>query len=423
MWNRKAQNLEARHARHAVPWHQQRLQKSDLLWLLALPLYEVIDTVRHEGSHALVALGEGAKINRFVVLPSIIGGQFSWGHVSLSSPTNWGVLAAPYLCDLFTFLLCFFLSTRFLFKSHWVWMNVLILGLVSPLFNSSEGYLFAFLSPGSDIAQLLHDLPPLVVHAYFILTIVFYVLGLLAILRPTYPPSASSPMMQTPPLQRRRGTGGLWIVLGLVAFLLVVDAVSGEYNGVNTAYPAAFPGHGNISLYDPLSEPDQWYQNDTGNRNNSCQYRDNAYHVLETGIDNSFLCPGSRSFRAFAFSVNMTIVKGDCGGIFFGNGGYFKYQLYICADGTYEFYFPRILQQGALNSHKRIMNTGLNQPNLVGVVFRGNAVSLFINSQQVHIDLVLPPIDSASGTIDFVARSNSHSPTEVAYTDAKVWTF
>jgi hypothetical protein len=55
---------------------QQRFQKSDMLWLLAYPLYQVIGTVRHEGSHALVALVEGAKIEQFVVLPSIVGANF-----------------------------------------------------------------------------------------------------------------------------------------------------------------------------------------------------------------------------------------------------------------------------------------------------------------------------------------------------------
>ncbi len=35
---------------------QQRFQKSDLFALLAYPLYQVIGTVRHEASHALVAL-------------------------------------------------------------------------------------------------------------------------------------------------------------------------------------------------------------------------------------------------------------------------------------------------------------------------------------------------------------------------------
>src|ERR1700730_3496770 len=84
---------------------QQRFQKSDFLWLFAYPLYQGIGTARHEGSHALVALIEGAKIEQLVVLPSTVGGQFLWGYASWSGPTDWVPLAAPYLCDLLTYLL------------------------------------------------------------------------------------------------------------------------------------------------------------------------------------------------------------------------------------------------------------------------------------------------------------------------------
>jgi hypothetical protein len=47
---------------------QQQFQRSDLFWLLAYPLYQVIGTTRHEASHA-VAMEEGATIAQFVVLP------------------------------------------------------------------------------------------------------------------------------------------------------------------------------------------------------------------------------------------------------------------------------------------------------------------------------------------------------------------
>jgi hypothetical protein len=32
------------------------LKKTDLLWLLAYPIYQIIGTIRHEGSHALAGL-------------------------------------------------------------------------------------------------------------------------------------------------------------------------------------------------------------------------------------------------------------------------------------------------------------------------------------------------------------------------------
>ncbi|HKF36664.1 MAG TPA: M50 family metallopeptidase [Ktedonobacteraceae bacterium] len=161
---------------------EQKLQKKDLLWLLAYPIYQVIGTARHEGSHALVAVLEGAKIEQFVILPSIVGGHFLWGYVQWSGRTNWVPVAAPYLCDLLTYLVFFFICTRIPFRSHWIWVNLIILGLVSPLINSTYQYVISFVTSTSDVAQLLNELPQLAVHSYFVVTLVLYDLGLLVIL-------------------------------------------------------------------------------------------------------------------------------------------------------------------------------------------------------------------------------------------------
>jgi hypothetical protein len=161
---------------------EQKLQKRDLFWLIAYPIYQIVGTVRHEGSHALAAVLEGAKIEQFVILPSIVGGHFFWGYVQWSGQTDWVPLAAPYLCDLLTYLVFFFICTRIQFKNHWVWVNFIILGLVSPLINSTYQYIVSFTEPTSDIAQLLSELPKVAVHSYFGVTLVLYVLGLLVIL-------------------------------------------------------------------------------------------------------------------------------------------------------------------------------------------------------------------------------------------------
>ena len=161
---------------------EQKLQKRDVFWLLAYPIYQIIGTVRHEGSHALAAVAEGAKIEQFVILPSTAGGHFFWGYVLWSGHTDWVPLAAPYLCDLLTYVVFFFMCTRIPFRSHGVWVNLIILGLVSPLINSTYEYILSFTAPVSDVARLLSELPKLAVHSYFVVTLVLYVLGLVAIL-------------------------------------------------------------------------------------------------------------------------------------------------------------------------------------------------------------------------------------------------
>jgi hypothetical protein len=49
-----------------------RFRKFDLWWLLGYPIYQTLGTIRHEGSHALVAMLQGAHIIKFQAFPSIL---------------------------------------------------------------------------------------------------------------------------------------------------------------------------------------------------------------------------------------------------------------------------------------------------------------------------------------------------------------
>jgi hypothetical protein len=51
------------------------MKRKDLLWALAYPVYQIIGTLRHEGSHALAAMAEGAKVTKSVFWPNFhLGG-------------------------------------------------------------------------------------------------------------------------------------------------------------------------------------------------------------------------------------------------------------------------------------------------------------------------------------------------------------
>jgi Peptidase M50B-like len=163
-------------------WH---LRRWDAAWLLAYPLYQVLSTARHEGSHALAALAEGARIDRVVVVPSIVDGRFLWGYTAFSGGRlNWVVWAAPYFGDLSTvalFLpLCLWAVRR---TPHAVWLNLVVIGLVAPLVNSSYQYVLAFFRPTSDVAYVLTQVPPALVHAWFVVTIPLYACAVVISLR------------------------------------------------------------------------------------------------------------------------------------------------------------------------------------------------------------------------------------------------
>jgi len=152
------------------------LRKRDLLWILLFPLYLVIGTFRHELSHAVVAHLQGAEILELTFWPSTYNGKFYFGYVVWQGDTNWLTMAAPYFCDILTYGLFFPLVFLRQFKRHWLWLNLVIIGLISPLVNSLHNYLF-----GSDVRRLYEDLPALPVHGCFLLGLGLGLLGLVLV--------------------------------------------------------------------------------------------------------------------------------------------------------------------------------------------------------------------------------------------------
>ena len=162
---------------------KQRLARRDLVWLLATPLYILIGTLRHELSHAIVALLLGAQIEKFVFWPTWSDTGFRWGYVVWYGRVALIVTAAPYLCDLATFLLFFVICTRIRFRRHCVWVNLVIIGLISPLVNTAYNYVRGLMG-SADVARLFGELPDPAVHAYFAVTLCLYFIGLFLVLRP-----------------------------------------------------------------------------------------------------------------------------------------------------------------------------------------------------------------------------------------------
>jgi hypothetical protein len=153
------------------------MKRKDLWWILAYPIYQLVGTFRHEASHALVAWLQGARITEFVFWPT----PGYWGYVNWEGAVSISVSAAPYLCDLLTFLLFFPICLLCDFgKKRWIWLNMIALGIISPLVNSAHNYRGGF-SSLNDVGKLLEALSPALVHGYFILTIVVYFTGLVLV--------------------------------------------------------------------------------------------------------------------------------------------------------------------------------------------------------------------------------------------------
>ena len=153
------------------------MKKKDLLWVLLYPIYQIIGTIRHEGSHDLAAIAEGAEVTKFVFWPNFDLGKFTWGYTSWHGSTTWFTTAAPYFCDLLIFFVALLIIREAKPRPRWLWLNILIIGMLSPLINSANNYFGGLAGSPNDIGELLCYLNPIAVHLYFVLTLLFYAWG------------------------------------------------------------------------------------------------------------------------------------------------------------------------------------------------------------------------------------------------------
>ncbi len=130
-------------------------------------------------------------------------------------------------------------------------------------------------------------------------------------------------------------------------------------------------------------------------------------------------------FSNFTFEVQMRILKGDGGGIIFRAAKQVAdkfYDFVISPDGNYWTVranvssFQGLGQSGFSSAIKQ----GINQTNVIAVVAQGSSIDLYVNHRKV---------DSANdstfshGGVGFIAGINGNgNPTEVVFSNAKVWT-
>jgi hypothetical protein len=176
---------------------------------------------------------------------------------------------------------------------------------------------------------------------------------------------------------------------------------------------------------DPLHQQDgnRW-EEDSKAGGGSCTFTAGAYHASMSQMGFFASCYDlSSNFSNFAFQVQMTILKGDRGGIIFrssnANANYYLFR--ASQDGSYDLFLyvdtngtnAESLAQGSSPAIHR----GLNQPNKIAVIARGSSLSFFINQQYVTS---IDDTTYKSGAIGVFA-DDQFSPTEVAFNNAEVW--
>jgi hypothetical protein len=186
------------------------------------------------------------------------------------------------------------------------------------------------------------------------------------------------------------------------------------------------PGGGTLAFYDPLRDNNSGYSWGVGsdNKGGSCKFTGGAYHVSESNTSTAYDCFASSDFSNFAYEVQMQIINGDAGGIIFraNTTNNTSYVFYVSQDGNYQ-----LLLCSGTTCHDIIttapspaIHNGLNQANLVAVVAIGNTITLYVNNQKITS---VTDGTFSHGQIGVTASpyTSNGRPTEVVYSNAKVW--
>jgi len=194
--------------------------------------------------------------------------------------------------------------------------------------------------------------------------------------------------------------------------------VTAQQNIYNTAT------NGSPAVTDSLSQNDglRWDQYDTSN-SGGCVYAGSSYHVkeLQSGYFQTCMAQAS-NFSNFTLQVQMTILRGDFGGIIFRSSATSPkfYLLQFGIDGTYDL-LGYISNNG--NDARSLLSSvtpamkGLNQPNLITLIARGSQLTIFVNKQ--YVDTVSDTLYKG-GQIGFMAYYKSN-PTEVDFSNMQIW--
>ena len=183
---------------------------------------------------------------------------------------------------------------------------------------------------------------------------------------------------------------------------------------------------GNPVLNDSLNQQDNnnW-EVDSKAGGGGCAFTNGAYHVstLLTGFFSSCYVH-SQIFSNFVFQVQMTVLKGDRGGIIFrADPTNTKFYLFrVGQDGSYDLYLyvdttgsnAQLLAQGSSSA----IHTGLNHPNKIAVIANESNLSFYVDQQFL---VSIKDTTYQSGSIGVFADAQTN-PTEVAFSNAKVWT-
>ncbi len=217
----------------------------------------------------------------------------------------------------------------------------------------------------------------------------------------------------------------------LIYLALILPVVFGGAGIAGVAvHGRLYPYGGTLVFSDPLRDNSQGHHWIVGSDNygGNCEFTGGAYHISDSiNSPYAYSCGTATDLSNFAFEAQMTILKGDAGGVYF--------RLNPTNDKNYEFLVSQYGRYGLWRDDSSlsfqtlvdwtpnsVINRGLAQTNLIAVVANGNTITAYVNN--VKVASVTDSVYS-HGRIWFVANplaKGGHS-TEVAFSNAKMWKF
>ncbi len=178
---------------------------------------------------------------------------------------------------------------------------------------------------------------------------------------------------------------------------------------------------------DPLLKNDtnNWDESTSTDGNNSCAFSGGAYHARALQQNAYTLCMAQASnFGDLAFQVQMTIAKGEFGGMVFraDNTQSKYYSFFIDRSGNYTL-VTSVDNTGANDytlskGTSSFIRTALNQVNTLTIIARGNTIYLYINQQ-----FIVSASDNRyqAGQIGVFGGNVSQAPADVVFSRVQVW--
>lgn len=235
-------------------------------------------------------------------------------------------------------------------------------------------------------------------------------------------------------LIKRRRLALLSLILAVILLLaLGTWGIARLFPTTMTPSHDPYTGVGALDLNDPLSSNTADWST-LANSEGVCAFQNGGYDI--TGLESGYmkLCLANSSyFGNLVYEAQLKIISGDCGGLALRANFPLLYYFIICQDGNYRLVrYDRdqaSLRRVLVAATSRAIHRGYGNNNTIAVTANANTFNIYINQALIghYTDNAY-----ASGQIGLLVhtcrvvyadtRTNlCHAPTEVLFSNIKVW--